>query len=624
MPLLWVSLLLGALPATVPTVPLDEPSLRARVLAGDLVSLERARAVLLDRGRWPSTGPLALLLDLSRLERCLPLGPVPEAERGRVGAARRLARLERIRLERRLVDGEPTGTALDLLVAGSRFADQRADDHRLVRWPVSSVRGVEERWPGELPDPEIEPSRCTERAARAKELARAKNAPSAALSEAEAGRGARRAAEAKALLELLPLVPELPEEAAARVVYGALTGLDPTSAELFRDPAALESALARGAPPIASAGLLALAAEAERRGELERARERYRRVLSLDSRTEEEDSRARTRLVRLLEPDAAEVMDLVRGAKRLRAVDRPVLENAEARALYAHRDWEGLAAFGRVWLRTSAPRASASPIHDVATADLLEKLALQLPAAAAMAWVEELGPASGRVARLERLARLSADSGRIDLAIAITDRLRVEAAGERGRRGPSAALDLARFTADRALLEYQQDDPAGFAGMVDALVAMAKDDEAQPLARTAPHKELARLAQELLGRLTETVDAQPERRRFAGVLLEAMARIAGQPSRWRDALLRYQAPLQLLAGPYALGRVPPLPAGARAPKKAIRSLGEVVLPRLPPRLDAPDVPTPLPLVDSYLVHLGSDGGWVVGAPWVPAPSQPER
>ena len=136
-----------------------------------------------------------------------------------------------------------------------------------------------------------------------------------------------------------------------------------------------------------------------------------------------------------------------------------------------------------------------------------------------------------------------------------------------------------------------------FTGFIDALLALAREEEARPLARTAAHRELARLCQELLGRLTDAVATEPARRVFAGALLDGVGALTKDPSRWRATLERFQPPLEVLAGPYAAGRT------ARA------------TPRLPPRLDAMDHATPAPEVSTFLVVPRADGALEVGAPW---------
>ena len=63
--------------AATPTAPAELSEAQARLLDGDVVSLTRARRQRALAGEDVDVGPWALLDDLSRLMRCLPLGPVP-------------------------------------------------------------------------------------------------------------------------------------------------------------------------------------------------------------------------------------------------------------------------------------------------------------------------------------------------------------------------------------------------------------------------------------------------------------------------------------------------------------------------------------------------------------------
>jgi hypothetical protein len=372
--------------------------------------------------------------------------------------------------------------------------------------------------------------------------------------------------------------------------------------------------------------LIAIARRVELDGDAAKARALYEELLSFAERSDGEDSRARARLATLIENqpgpvDWRAVRTIVEQARSPRTEDWAALTNSEARALYGLQDFDGLRTLGRVFLRELKERPNAEPALVDATLDLLVRLAVKLDPADAMAWMAELGPARDLSSRLDRLAKISSESGRLDLAVAIYDRLRVDAAADRSRRGPSAAVDLARFTADRALLEYDRNDPEAFGSLVDHLVGLSRDEASHPLARAAPDRELVRICQDLLGRLAEAVPRDPDRRKFAGVLLDGIRTVAGtdadHPPRWREALLRYKDPLALLAGPYAVGRELAVKAAKRgaAPRK-IRNLGEVVVPRLPPRIDPIDVPTPVPEVPSFLVYRTRNGDWTVGAPWM--------
>ena len=250
-------------------------------------------------------------------------------------------------------------------------------------------------------------------------------------------------------------------------------------------------------------------------------------------------------------------------------------------------------------------------------------LGLELEPARALAWVEELSaPEPGRrTERLETLAQLALSRGREDLSAAAYDRLRLEAARARSARGPRAAAEEAHWLAARARVELEREDVAAFAFLMDELTALATNEEARPLARHAPHRELAKLSQDYLGRLSEDLEQHPERRKLAALLLEATTALAQSPSRYRSVLLGFEPPLRILAGQHA-----PSPSGApasapvrrpgqRGHAKPVRLLGEVTIPRLPPRLSPPDPAPPLPERSTLLVYEAADGTWVSGVPW---------
>jgi hypothetical protein len=122
---------------------------------------------------------------------------------------------------------------------------------------------------------------------------------------------------------------------------------------------------------------------------------------------------------------------------------------------------------------------------------------------------------------------------------------------------------------------------------------------------------VAQLCQDLMGRLTNEAPVDPERKKFAALLLEAVTGLTKAPGQYRDTLDRYVRPLTAMAGEYAEGRT----ARERRKQRRVRQLGEVVIPRLPPRLDPPDHATALPPIDSFLVYEAPDGTWRAGAPW---------
>ena len=584
------------------TTPLDDATLTSRWLAGDLVSVERARVLRQQRGEDVTVGPIAVLDDLSRLVRCLPLGRVPGHEQPRYRAVRTVVRLERVRLERHLTEGAYADTPLAALLGPTssyRFvhADQGA---QLVRWPADR-----EQWPSETADPRLEPAACSSR----------RDPPDASRS------ADRRRVEATMIASLIGQLDQLPPTAAAALAW---TYVDQAwLADRFEVPpqwfAPLQSALRAGAPPIRSAGLLLLGRLAERGGATGRAQTLYDEVLADDGRTDAEDSRIRVRLAAMAEPDYARVLDVLASDRPARSADWPAVGHATARALFALDDTAGLERFGRIWLRERARLGAKGPLVH-ATEDLLGELALKLDAAAAIAWTIEIGDERSQTDRLDRLARWAIDRQRPELAVAIYDRLRVAAAAARTRRGPMAAADLARWTGARAVVEYVAGDAEGFATLIDSLVAQAKDEHGKPLARTAPHRAIAHVAQELLGRLTNDVALDPDRRRFAGTLLEAIVALTARPTRWRTVLERYRAPLALLAGPYAAGRNPEPVARRtrRKPARPIRSVGEVVVPRLPAALDLPDHSSERPSAPMFLVYPDARGQLRHGAPWARA------
>jgi hypothetical protein len=587
-----------AAPPFRPSTPLDLPTLRQRLREGDLVSIERARAALNERGESIDRGSLGLLDDLSRLMRCLPLGPIPSGERAPFRAARLLARFERVRIERRLREGIYQGTALDALLEDEvrHRAETRSD--LFVRWPVES-----ERWPGEVPDPRLMPPRCTAGAG-----------PAIEGWTPEALAAARTRAEREFLEQVAQMLDDLPSASRSVVAFELLSrrkadepALDSHRASLLR--AAIEA----GEPPVRSAGLMLLARDLQEHGDEIGAIAAYRSLLNDSAATNDEDSRARVHLSQILEPDWPSVLEVVNGARSARPNDRAPLAYAEARALYSLGDLDGLERFGRVWLRSRPAQDSIG--FAAATEQILLELALHRSPADALRWISELP--GDRSVQLDRVGKLAVDTGRTELASAIYDRLRIDAASDLGRRGPAAAADLAHWTAERALVEYETKDAAAFAGLIDDLVRLANDERDRPLARTAPHRQIARLCQTLLGRITNDAAASEEPRKYAAALLEAITALTKEPSRWRTILEDHREPLRILAGSYTAERSVK-PGGAKPKRPPIKSLGEVVIPRLPPRLTPKDEPTPLPQISSFVVHEREDGTLLAGPPWVSA------
>lgn len=592
-----MALLVGATPHT----PIDPNLLRAAVLAGDLVTYWRGRTLLAERGIDVERGELGLLNDLARFGLCLPLGPVPDAEDPEYRAVRLLARLERVRLERLLRDGLYRNTPLLTLATGEPVFQTRPrpQEAELVLWPKE-----EERWPDEVSEAPLLRSQC----------------PVAPSVWKESGPGVwqhRQRLRAQAERELYAQIlgtplGRVPAHVSAQIVLAHLEGLGQSVGLADPERTRFAAILRAGPGHLASPGLLRLALLAERSQEPAIAEALYREVLGLAERSAAEDSRARVRLVGLLEPRYEEIVQVVDQALGVRGLDRPALDNAKARALYALGQFEALQTFGRRFL--DQPRTPS--LHDAQTQDLLLRLALKLPPSAALAWAEELArslDASARAELFESLGNLALSARNLELATFVFDRLRLEASLETQRRGPKAAAAAARHLVARALVEVERDDVSAFAGLVEELVQLAKAEESRPLARHAPHKELARLDQTLIPRLYGEVEAQPSRRPYAGVLLEATVALAPSGGRWRSVLEAYEEPLAKLAGPYATGRERPVPKAG--PKKVVRQLGEVIIPRLPPQLTAPDHPSELPTLGPFLVVPGPDGTLRAGMPW---------
>jgi hypothetical protein len=603
MALVWLALIAAAAPS-------GEAVVRESFLRGDLVSVARAKAIIADRGEVTELGSIALVSDLVLLVSCRTLAPVPPDDP--LAAARRVIRLERLRLSRILKENIYLNSPLvELLGAPPLFQTKAPDQsNRLVRWPVQ-----QERWPDEIIEGVAQPLDCPSKPGALKETKPEIHALNSAL---------RAAAERSSIAALLSDLEALPDETAGRI---ALTyARDASEAAGFVYPLEwsprIEAGLERGETRVRSAGLLLVARLREGAGDPAGAKLLYR-ALADDPRTSnDEDSRLRLRLAALEEPDFERALAVARGTRKVRRVDEPARAYAEARALYALHRFDELMTFGRVWLRTERGDGP----FDAAVRDLLLRLAVELPPSQAMAWVDEIGSANTVASRLDQLGALALEIDNLPLATAIYDRLRVEAAGMKKKRGPSAAAEEARWIAQRARVEFAAEDAEAFAVFVDALVTMANTESERPLARLAPLRELARLSQDLIGRMTNEVSAKPERRKFAALLLEGAMKMSVRKSRYQKILEEHAAPLRLLAGPYAVGRDGRARADARKgggkqerekelAARKVRQLGEVVVPRLPPRIEAEDVPTELPEIRSYLVYETPDGRLVSGVPW---------
>ncbi len=600
------------------STPTDDATLVARFLEGDLVTLRRVQVLRAAAGERVDVGLVALLDDYSRLVRCLPIGGVPDDEQEPFRTARKLIRLERVRLERLVRDRAHRGTVLaDLLGAQRLYQTAAPDDRRVVYWPIE-----EERWPGEILAPTLANRDCPSRPGAKKER------PEATHRER---RRLRINAERARVADLLDHLGQLPDRTASRV---ALTYLaDAESVAGFVVTASwrrvLEATVERSPDDVRPAARLLLARVAERANDDDEIVRLYRAVLADAARSSAQDSRARVRLVKRLEraepPRWPEVLEVVRAAKAPRAADEPVLINAEARALYGLGETEQLMTLGRRLVQRSdlwrgASEGQLGPFL-MQTNELLTLLALDLDPARAIAWLDEIAIAGdeARATRLEELAELARERQDFDLAVALYDRRRAEVLEGLERRGPRAAAKDAELIGRRAFIEYDREDIEAFAGFVDTLVALATTEQGRPIARYAPHKAIARLTQDLLGRLTDDVKDDPEREKFAAVLLEANALLTVQPSRYRRVLERFQLDLERLAGAYAVGRTktakPSAKKRGRAAKKPVKQLGQVVVSRLPPSLEAPDHATPVPAVATFLMYPTPEGAWREGAPW---------
>lgn len=569
-------------------VPLTPAALEA-LAAHRLVDVERerhaagARGVDLTRGAW------AWLRDASRLMRCLPLDeldlhPTPSAPDA-LGAARRLLRLEALRLEHARAVGTTSGDELlvDWIERARPWESPTAPaPPAWVVWPLA-----EEQWPDEVLELVVEPARC-----------RAPLEPALLTAQAAADRFARERAWVSAVVEGGPA--GVPEPLRARVLLLGLARGAPLSAT-----ASVAAWLEGGEPRIVSAAAVRLGRRAEVLGQRAEAIAAYTRALADEARSDAEDGWARARLV-ALDDDPARVLPWARGARAPRPQDAAALAHAEARALYAQGDHEGLERFGRAWLERRGPPDALG--FDAQTEDLLLSLALVRPADAAVAWTASLGPASGREARLEALGQRARTQGHLELAAYVYDRLRFDALEARSRGGAPAVARLTSALAGRAQVEHARGDPEAFDAWILELERLARDESERPLARTAPHRALATLCQALLGPLTDARDA-PDTARFAHSLVRAIDSLTATPTRWSRMLEAHRPGLSALTG------TKPRPPTTRARAPALRSVGVVVLPRLEPALPAPDEPPPLPPLGSLWVSVGAGGQLRAAAPW---------
>lgn len=585
---LW-AVLYGQVPATAvrapsgaAALPAETKAARAALRALDLAELERVRAAAVARGVDGAIGELGALHDVSRLLRCLPLGELPAHEDAALVGPRLLLRLEAIRLLRRRADalyGEDPDMARLLAGAGAWATPAPRGAPAYVAWPLAT-----ERWPDEVIEPALEPSRCA---------APVRTPPGRAATD-------RAAQEASAAAALIARGPVMPAAIRPRVLHLALERGAPLSAT-----ASVAAWIEGGDPALVAPLALRLGRRGEAQGATEDAIALYRRVLAEPARSDAEDGWARARLVGLLDAPPA-ILEVVHAARAPRPDDRAALHHAEARALYAAGDLDALERFGRAWL---AARPAADPLgFDRATEDLLVSLALARPPDRAVSWTESLGPPRERDARLDKLAQRAIELGHHELAIYVYDQLRREAAADRAAGGAPAVARLARWLGGRAQVEHARGEAERFADFVSELEHIATDESDRPLARTAPHRAVAVLCQVVLGQLVEA-RGQPATAMFASTLVHAIDALTTTPTRWSRTLLSHRPALAELAGVAA-----PVVKGKKAPPR-IRSVGVISLPRLAPRLPAPDDPPPLPPIGSLWVHPDESGTWVAGPPW---------
>lgn len=609
---LWVTLV-AASPVGGVSTPTDDVTVVERFLDGDLVTLRRATVLRAAAGERVDVGLLALLNDYARLVRCRPIDPLPADEREPYRTVRKLVRLERVRLERLVRDRAHRGSTLVHLLGPERLYQlAEAEDRRVIRWPIEA-----ETWPGEILAPTSAEPDCPSIAGGKKER------PEAVHRE---HRRLRINAERSGVADLLDHFDQLPDRTASRVALTYLADAEGVAGFAInaRWRRVLEATVARSPDDVRPAARLLLAKIAERSNDGAEVERLYRALLADPARSAAQDSRARVRLVKRLEPQWTAILDVIRGAEKIRPEDEPVLINAEARALYSLGETEQLMTLGRrlvqredLWRGASDGQLGPFILQ---TNELLTLLALDLSPSRAIAWLDEIAIAGdeARSERLEQLAERARERRDFDLAVALYDRRRAEVLEGLTRRGPRAAAKDAELIGRRAYIEYDREDVEAFAGFVDALVALATTEQGRPIARYAPHKAIARLTQDLLGRLTDDVKDDPEREKFAAVLLDAGTKLTVQPSRYRRVLERFQPDLIRLAGKWAEGRVakPDAKKTKRKKAKPVKQLGQVVVQRLPPSLEAPDHATPVPAVATFLMYPTPEGAWREGAPWM--------
>ncbi|MFO0725038.1 MAG: hypothetical protein U1E65_14760 [Myxococcota bacterium] len=556
-----------ALAVLVAATPAISAELEQALIEGNFAVIEDRLALLEARGARVDLGALGLVFDLTRLGRCAVLGPIPADEQGDYRSLRQLVRLERVRLERRLRGEAHAGTWLDGLVDGShapRDPPRRVEDR--IRWPAET-----EHWPEEALEVRSEASHCAE-------------APSPSRPQDPK---LRRQAEEAMLGDLTATSSGLPPAAEARLALAHLVSGATLSVSLER----LLEILRTAEPERRPGGLLALAARAEASGAAAVAIAAYRAVIADAGAAPEEDSRARARLVGLLEPAYDEVLAVVRGARAARAVDAPELDYAEARALQGLGDSDALARFGRRFVR-SLGRPDPAGL-DQATLDLLYGYAVSLSPPEALGYAGELGPASEANLRAERLAAKARAEGAFDLAARIYDRL----SAELGPRSTARAqAERARLLALRAEVELERQDQPRFAAAVGALWNNPGFD------KRAAARALADLCTRVSARLA---DLGPAKEGPIEALLQAIEALGLVEGRYGALLETHRSNLLALQGQKPLS----------AKRPPVKVVGEVVVPRLGTRLRSPDVPTPAPSIPGFLVYEAPGGARVLGWPW---------
>ncbi len=568
-------------------VPTDAPTLTARLLKGDLVSLDRAEAKLNAAKRPTNHGELGLLFALGRFVRCRPPRKVEPDESPRYRAARQLIQYEAVRVAQMVYDGRHGDLSLAALLQAS--FQTTSNNSGVIRWPKE-----QELWGDEVSTGAPLASLCPRDVGAL-----------ASQSSAKHGR-VRAQRERAALSRLMNELVWFPGPTASGLALSYLRHAN--QANQFRLPPPLAQKLRgqieRGPASYRGAGRFLLAALTPQLSQV-----LWQDVLHDKESTSKELSRARVHLAMQYEPDWPAVLRVATSTAidAARPSDKEVLINSRVRAQFALGRAEALMTTGRRLLRNPG----RGPLH-AQSVDILMELATSLETPVALSWLEEVAKADSAVARHPRfinVARRALAGGRMDLAQALFDKLRVEVTAQLKR--PRQASLLSELLGARAEVAYEQGDVEGFGGLLQSLSARADADGARPLARHAPHRAVATLAQSLLGRMVERRAADTKQAYFAAHLLDAIVALPKSPRHART-FAAYVPTLTQTAGKLATGRRPP---PVKRPPPPVKRLGEVVLPRLPPRLPFNPKNTRSPFVDAMVVYQGPQGDWRQGAFW---------